>query len=296
MRARKVGVEPRLRASWEPFGSSGGTLQGALGLFRQSVVGTSDMRDVSSFFVAWLNAPDGVPLEAVHGVLGWQQTLGNDLRWSVDGYYKKMKGIPVPIWRAGTQFTTDLGRADGEAYGGDLRVEYTKPGFYGFLGYGYSRTLYEASQAEFSSWFGEPVQSYHPPHDRRHQVNAIASMDIAGFKASVRWQFGSGLPYTRPMGFDEAFDFAKNLHDVHTNVGTTRLVLDKPFTGRLPMMHRLDASLEREFEVSFGQVLLQAGLINAYDRRNMFYFDLFTGRRLDQLPLTPYASVTLRSR
>jgi hypothetical protein len=28
----------------------------------------------------------------------------------------------------------------------------------------------------------------------------------------------------------------------------------------------------------------------------MFYYDLFTGRRLDQLPLAPYASVTLRRR
>jgi len=140
------------------------------------------------------------------------------------------------------------------------------------------------------------VQSYHPPHDRRHQVNAVASLDIADFKASARWQFGSALPYTRPMGFDEAFDFAKNLHDVNTSMGTTRLVLDNPFTGRLPIVHRLDASLEREFDVSFGKLLVQAGVINAYDRRNMFYFDLFTGRRLDQLPFAPYASVTLRSR
>ncbi|MCJ7629321.1 MAG: TonB-dependent receptor, partial [Longimicrobiales bacterium] len=171
--APRAGVEPRLRASWEPFGPSGGTLQGALGLYRQNVVGTSDMRDVGSVFMAWMNAPDGVPQEAFHGVLGWQQTLGNDLRWSLDGYYKKMKGIPVPIWRAVAQFTTDLGRADGEAYGADVRVEYTTPRFYGFLGYGYSWTLYEASQAEFSTWFGEPVQSYHPPHDRRHQLNAI---------------------------------------------------------------------------------------------------------------------------
>jgi hypothetical protein len=48
--------------------------------------------------------------------------------------------------------------------------------------------------------------------------------------------------------------------------------------------------------MSFGQIELQAGVINAYDRQNMFYYDLFTGRRLDQLPLVPYASVTLRSR
>lgn len=291
----RPGVEPRLRVSWEPFGRSSEMLQGALGLYRQNAVGMSDTRDVSSVFTAWMSAPDEMPLEALHGMVGWQQTLGG-FRWSVEGYYKRLKEIPVPVWKAVAQFTTELGRADGKVYGTDTRIEYTRPGFYGFVGYGYSWTRYAASQPEFSTWFGEPVQHYHPPHDRRHQVNAVTSFDIAGVKASARWQFGTGLPFTRPMGFDEAFDYTKNLHDVRTTVGTTRLVLDKPFTGRLPMMHRLDVSLERGFDLSLGKLLVQAGVINAYDRRNMFYYDLFTGRRADQLPVSPYASVTLRPR
>jgi len=291
----RPGLEPRFRVSWEPFGASGGTLQGALGLYRQNVVGISDMRDVSSVFVAWMDAPDRIPLDAWQSVLGWQQDLGGGFRWSVDGYYKRMSGIPVPIWRAVAQFTTELGRADGEVRGADLRVEYSNPRFYGFVGYGYSWIQYEAAQSEFSSWFGQPVQSYHPPHDRRHQVNALANLEIGDFRASARWQFGSGLPYTRPMGFDEAFDYTKNLHDVHTNLGITRLVLDRPLQGRLPMVHRLDLSLEREWNRSLGTLRVQAGAINGYDRRNMFYYDLFTGHRLDQLRFAPYASVTLRS-
>ena len=294
--APRAGLEPRVRASWEPLGGSRGTLQGALGLYRQNVVGTSDMRDVGSVFVAWMDAPEGVPQEALHGVLGWQQTLGGGLRWSVDAYYKRMKGIPVPIWRAVAQFTTELGRADGQVRGTDVRVEIASPRFYGFLGYGYSWTRYEAAQAEFGTWFGEPVQSYHPPHDRRHQVNAVANLDIGKFKASARWQFGSGLPFTRPLGFDEAFDYSKGLHDVHTEVGVTRLVLERPLSGRMPMVHRLDVSLERELGLPWGQLLLQGGVINTYDRKNMFYYDLFTGRRLDQLPLVPYLSVKLQSR
>ena len=291
-----AGIEPRLRARWEPFGPSRGTLQGALGLYRQNLVGTSDIRDVGSVFVAWMSAPDGVPVQAVHATLGWQQSLGDALRWSVEGYWKRLRAIPVPIWRAVAQFTTGLGRADGETYGADTRIEVTTPRFYGFVGYGYGWTEYRAAQSEFGTWFGEPVQSYHPPHDRRHQLNAVASLDVAGFKASARWQLGTGLPYTRPLGFDEAFDFANGLHDVHTEPGTSRLVLDKPFTGRLPTVHRLDVSLERTFGLSFGDLALQAGVINGYDRRNMFYYDLYSGRRLDQLPFAPYASVTLHTR
>jgi len=123
-----------------------------------------------------------------------------------------------------------------------------------------------------------------------------ASPRFGAFTASARWQFGSGFPFTRPVGFDETFDFARELSNVRTTRGAARILLDKPFTARLPVVHRLDMSLTREFDVSFGQIVVQAGVINAYDRQNMFYYDLFTGRRLDQLPLAPYASLTLRYR
>jgi hypothetical protein len=292
----RLGVEPRVRASWEPFGRSSEKLQGALGIYRQSILGTSDARDVGSVFVAWMLAPNEASIEALHGTLGWQQSLGGGLQWSVEGYYKRLKEIPVPVWRATAQFTTRLSRADGEVYGADTRIEYTSGPFYGFVGYGYGWTEYEASSEAFGTWFGDPVQRYHPPHDRRHQVNALANIEIAGFEASARWQLGTGLPFTRPMGFDEAFDPTRDLYDVATRLGTTRLVLEKPLTARLPMVHRLDVSLQREFDLSFGHLTAQAGAINAYDRRNMFYYDLFSGRRVDQLPLAPYVSVTVRGR
>ncbi len=291
-----AGVEPRLRASWTPFGAAGGTLQGALGIYRQSVVGTSDMRDVGSVFTAWMSAPDGKPLEALHAILGWQQSLGDGFNGSVEGYYKRLRNIPVPVWQSIAEFTTTLGRANGTVYGADARIELRRPHFYGFIGYGYDWTLYRAAQAAFADWFGQPVQSYHPAHDRRNQINALATFDLGGFKLSARWQFGSGLPYTQPLGFDEGFDFSKGLYDVHTDPGTTRLVLNKPFTARMPAVHRLDVSVQRAFDLSAGKLTLQAGAINAYDRHNMFYYDLFTGHRLDQLPLAPYLSVTFKSR
>ena len=101
---------------------------------------------------------------------------------------------------------------------------------------------------------------------------------------------------TEVGGFDEGFDYARNLHDVHLNPGSTRLLLDRPFTGRLPVMHRLDLSVARDFDLSIGKLQVQAGAINVYDRRNMFYYDLYTRRRVDQLPFAPYASVTLRGK
>jgi outer membrane receptor protein involved in Fe transport len=208
---------------------------------------------------------------------------------------KRIHDVPVPIWQTTAQFNTRLALANGRVYGADLRLEYNGPRLYGFVGYGYGWTQYEAAQDLFSSWFGEPVQRYHPPHDRRHQINAVASLDVGGFTVGTRWQLGSGLPFTRPIGFDEWFDFRDRLDDVHLRHGTTRVILDKPYQGRLPLIHRLDLSVNRTFQLPFGNMEIQAGAINLYDQTNIFYYDVYTHRRVDQLPFAPYASLRLEA-
>src|SRR5690606_35966619 len=122
------------------------------------------------------------------------------------------------------------------------------------------------------------------------------SVDVAGFDASLHWQLGTGPPFTRPLGFDEAFDYTVDLPDVSAEIGGPRIVVDRPFTGRLPVVHRLDLSLKRGFDLGPSRLDAQIGVINAYDRRNMFYYDLFAGRRVYQLPLAPYASIGVRTR
>ncbi|GAA5520831.1 hypothetical protein LQ318_03765 [Aliifodinibius salicampi] len=290
-----LSLEPRFRFTWQPFGSENQELGGALGLYRQSVTGVSDMRDASSVFVAWMSSPaDGSQMESIHGTLGWQQSIGQGFSWSAEGYYKRIKNQPVPVWSTIAQFTTNLSMANGDTYGGDLRVEYNRGRFYGMLGYGYTWTLYEAAQDHFSLWFGEPVQEYHPPHDRRHQVNALVSVDLGSYTAGVRWQLGSGMPFTNPLGFDDMLDFRERLPDVNTDQGVRRVILDKPYQGRMPTVHRLDVSLERSFQIASGaQLNTRIGAVNAYDQTNIFYYDVYTHRRINQLPVVPYLTLKM---
>jgi len=74
------------------------------------------------------------------------------------------------------------------------------------------------------------------------------------------------------------------------------VLLDRPYTGRLPSTHRLDLSMERLVNLRAHEIQLQAGVINAYDQTNIFYYDVFADRRIDQLPLAPYLSVKLQPR
>jgi hypothetical protein len=289
-------IEPRLRASWRPRFLDDAELSGALGLHGQRIAGITDRRDAGSVFTAWTPAPDDSRLEAIHAQTSWQQRFGAWFSWSVDGYYRRMRNLPVTTWSTIATFTPDLSFADGRAYGADARVEYRRAPFYAFGGYGYGWTQYSSAQDDFGVWFGEPVQYFRPPHDRRHQANALASLDLGRYSFAARWEFGSGLPFTRPIGFDELFDFRTDLPNVTRSYGQTRLLLDRPYNGRLPPTHRLDLSMERVVDIGSRQIQLQAGVINVYDQNNLFYYDVFTHRRIDQMPFAPFLSVRLQPR
>jgi hypothetical protein len=120
-------------------------------------------------------------------------------------------------------------------------------------------------------------------------------LDVGGFTVGTRWQLGSGLPFTQPIGFDEAFDFRQRLDDVHLRHGTTRVRLDQPYQGRMPLIHRLDVSVNRTFQLPFGNMEIQAGAISLYDQTNIYYYDVYAHRRVDQLPFAPYASLRLEA-
>ncbi len=284
-------IEPRLRAFWRPGGSERHEFAAAVGIYRQTLVGITDERDAGSTFVALVPAEDE-RATALHAILGWSGDLGRYFNVSVEGYYKGLSDVRVPIWDTNARFTTTIDLATGTTYGLDTRVEFQKRPFYLYLGYGYSATEYCLGQKQFGRWFGEPVQCYNPPHDQRHQFNVVASVDLNEWQVSARWQLASGRPYTPPLGFDAWFDL-RRLPNVRSQIGSPRFLFERPYGARLPTYHRLDVSVERTFDLRLADLTVEAGAINAYDRENLFYFDLFTLRRVDQLPVVPYLSLLL---
>lgn len=281
-------LEPRGRLAWRPAGDGGPGLDAALGVYRQSLLGVNDERDAGSPFTAWMRPPVGdAETVATHAVVGGTLPVG-PLRLGAEAYAKRMRSQAVPVWSALARFTTTLTLADVDARGLDVRAEVRRGPFYGFVGYGYAEVEYTA-QTDFGEWFGDPILSYHPPHDRRHQLSSLASARSGRWAGSVRWQYGSGLPFTRVTGFDETIP-PIGLPDVTGQPGAPRVIFDLPYNGRLPTYHRLDVSASYEVPFRGGALTVQGGVINAYDRANLFYFDVFRLRRVDQLPLVPYLS------
>ena len=59
----------------------------------------------------------------------------------------------------------------------------------------------------------------------------------------------------------------------------------------MPTYHRLDITVERKIVLSLADMTLQAGVINVYNRANIFEYNIFTGGRIDQLPIIPSAGI-----
>jgi len=284
-------LEPRLRAVKT---NDKDEYTFAMGSFHQEIIGLVDRRDAAGVFTAWTSSPyeRKVP-EALHLILGYRRSLSQSTEISIEGYAKKLNNLFIPEWTAFPRFTTRLQSADGRVFGGDLRLEYRNKTFSGFVTYGLSSVRYTAKQEGIELWYGEKSLDFRPAHDRRHQLNVVASFDLRPFDVNVRWQYGSGLPYNRALGFDGFLLVDGNL-DVFTDAGNRRVIYEKPYNGLLPTYHRLDITLQRLIDLpGRAQLTTMVGLINAYDRRNLFYLDVFTLRRVDQLPLIPTFGVKI---
>ncbi|NNF03513.1 MAG: TonB-dependent receptor [Rhodothermales bacterium] len=278
-------VEPRVRIKYPRLRDE---FSFAFGTYHQEVIGISDRRDAASVFTAWTAAPREFEVpEAIHFIGGYRRALSKSLEIGVESYYKILRHLFIPEWTAFPRFTTRLQPADGRVVGADVRIDYQKGRVHAFTTYGLSSVRYEAQQESLELWYGTSSLDFRPGHDRRHQVNAVLDLDLDVFQANVRWQFGSGLPFSRALGFDGFILLDGNV-DVFRRAGSRRVIYEEPYQGVLPTYHRLDITIERSFAVRPDTRLKGlVGLINVYDRTNLFYLDVFTLRRVDQLPIIP---------
>lgn len=287
-------IEPRLRMSWQPGGSDRTKVTAAGGFYRQLIEGITDDRDAGSTFLAWLPTPKGKALQSTHAILGLDHQLTRNLRLSLEGFHKTFRDIPVSTWSPLAAFNTTVALADGTAYGGNVSAQY-RTGIVDLrVNYGLGTVEYRASRDALQAWIDKEQIRYNPPHDQRHQVGVTASVNLDLFNASIRWQYGSGQPFTQNYGTDNFLEI-RGLRDLpQESRGANRFLYNEQYNARLPAYHRLDASVERSFDLSSSLTLtLEGGAINAYNRRNLFYLDLFSRERIDQLPLLPYAGLTL---
>ncbi|NNE34651.1 MAG: hypothetical protein HKN13_05420 [Rhodothermales bacterium] len=274
----QVFAEPRFRASWKPEGLPWQSkLSVATGLYHQQTVGITSDRIVTDIFTAWAPSPKFEPVpRSVHMIAGWSGAPAAGVSMSLEVYRKLIDRLAFPEMAESVRPETRFVTVQGSSNGMDLTVDVRRRNWYGSVGYGLSKVTYEAGD-----------NSFRPPHDRRHNLTANMGTAVGSFRLSIGWQYGSGLPFTQLTGFYDTIPIEAGSRDFHTSPGIASIALGEAFDGRLPAYHRLDVSLERTFSPPGLEATLQIGAVNAYDRANLFDLDLFSARRIDQLPVIP---------
>ena len=295
-------LAPRLRLTLLPSGfGSLNRFSLAWGRYHQQIVGLNNEQDVSDVFTVWTASPRGTPVpSAVHYIAGWQVCPLRGLELTLEGYRKDLSDLSFPVFSEEVGLVAEFSQVNGRAQGVDFRAEMSRRRFYLSASYGYALVEYhrpvQRSRAVFVAGTGQsvllPALDFNPPHDRRHQVGALARMAFGRWSLATQWQFGSGLPFTQVNGYYTGIQIAgPSDKDYLQDAGQTFVSRAVPYGGRMPTYHRLDVTLERTLPLRHADLTFQAGVINAYNRANIFEYNVFTGNRVDQLPLIPSAGI-----
>jgi hypothetical protein len=274
------------------------------GLYSQNLMAANSDRDVVNLFYGFLSSPTSLPDQfdgktvknglqrSQHAILGFEFDATKHIRINVEGYYIKFNQL-TNINRNKIYDDTpensdkpDLLKKDfvienGSSKGVDFTLKYEKGRLYVWLVYSLMYTdRYDGTI------------NYKPIFDRRHNVNAVVSYNFGKeqlWQADVRWNFGSGLPFTQTQGFFEKPPLNNGINSNYTGAnGGLGIIYGQLNQGRLPYYHRLDVSLKRKFLFSERMTLdAVISCTNAYNRENIFYFDRVNYKRINQLPILP---------
>jgi hypothetical protein len=294
--------EPRLAMKYNL--SKKVRLKFAGGMYSQNFISANSDRDVVNLFYGFLSGPENLQTEfngneiktklqlADHLILGVEFDPAKHFTVNIEGYYKYFPQL-TNINR-NKIFDDNAANADkpdylkkdfiietGDAEGFDVSVKYDHNRLYLWAVYslGYVHR-------------NDGIVDYLPHYDRRHNVNIVSSYTFGknyDWGIDVRWNLGSGFPFTLTQGYYENLTFTEGINtDYTTENGELGIIYADLNGGRLPYYHRLDFTIKKHFELGeYTNLDAIFSVTNLYNRKNIFYQDRITHERVDQLPIMP---------
>ncbi|MCH2023434.1 MAG: TonB-dependent receptor [Saprospiraceae bacterium] len=324
----EVALEPRLGLKWNITDFL--RFKAAGGMYSQNLISSVDERDVVNLFVGFLGGPDdGVySLEvsdngdriytkmksrlqtSIHAIAGFEIDITKFLTLNLEPYYKYFPQI-VSLNR--NREAGDVGKnflaETGDAYGIDFSATFEKDQLYLYATYSLGYVTRN-----------DGIQTFYAHFDRRHNVNFVGAYKFRigpkkqnnesdkiikrtefPFEIGVRWNMGSGFPFTRTQGFYANQTFMNGIssnylidnNEPNANLGV--IYEEEINQGRLPFYHRLDVSIKYTFDlVKHMKLTVAASVTNVYNRENIFYFDRIEYKRINQLPIMPALNLNLK--
>ncbi len=292
--------EPRLAIKYNVSGNF--RLKMAGGVYTQNLISTTYDKDVVNLFYGYITSPDNLPStfdgRAVTSklqhcnqvVLGMELDLFKSLSLNIEGYYKyypQLTGLnrnklydDSPGSNYPDYLKKDFALETGDAEGVDVSIKYDLKKLHFWLTY--SLGFIHRSDG---------ISEYVPPYDRRHNINLVTTYTFGkrgSWELNLRYNYGSGFPFTQTAGFYELITFNNMGANYTTTNGDLGILYGEYNKGRLPYYSRLDVNLKKTFQLGKTMKLeINGSVTNALNQQNIFYFDRISYSRVDQMPLMP---------
>ncbi|HKO19788.1 MAG TPA: hypothetical protein VJU82_12965, partial [Acidobacteriaceae bacterium] len=232
----------------------------------------------------WVAAGRDVPptvSDQVH--LGYEKYWGQRWYASLEGYFHHFRGV-TDFNVADDPNTTadDILSGTGRSFGLDFLLRRTGQRATGWATVSLLRARRTFPDPTAQDIEGVPKTVTYPPvFDRAVDVNLVAEYRLAhGMEFGARWTYGSGVPYSRPVGSTMVWETNLFGGGYRTPLPTsddpdlpTWIVPGQRNAQRYPAYHRLDLTLRRPTKRRWGTFTPYVQVLNAYNRRNvLFYF------------------------
>lgn len=287
------------------------------GRYSQNFTSASSDKDIVNLFNGLLSAPVNVQENFIneygnsksiqnglqyawHAILGMEFDVQKNSSLNIEGYYKYFSQLSNinqnKLYEDVAQFelVDDVFKKDfiiesGKTVGVDFLYKYNNKRLF----------LWGVYSLSYSTrWDG--FSSYFPVFDRRHNVNLVGSYQFGAKKdleLSIRWNLGSGLPFTPTAGFYQGETFSNGVTtDYVTNNPSTITTLLGTFNSeRLPYYHRLDITVKKQFKFKNKTTMeITGNITNVYNRSNIFYINRITSKTIYQFPILPSLGISYK--
>jgi hypothetical protein len=295
-----LGVSPEPRLGMKYIASDRLRFKVSSGYYSQNILSTTSDRDVVNLFSGIISSPEEIPdqadgnpyknkfQKARHLIAGVEYDISRRIDFQIEGYIKDFTQLTNINRNMTSNADDEFIIETGVAKGVDALLKFKSKKLY--IWAVYSIGVITRNDGK---------KTYNPHFDRRHNMNFVTSYKFGkndSWKADMRWNLGSGFPFTQTQGFYENLTFSEGINTDYTSTnGELGIEYAELNEGRLPYYHRLDASISKSIKLNKNSELdMTLSVTNAYNRENIFYFNRVKYERVNQLPLMPSfgASIT----
>ena len=256
----KLYFEPRISSSYNITNTI--KLKCAWGKFNQfsKKVLREDVTQGSRDFWLLADDKDVKVTSSEHYISGISYETKNWL-FDIEAYYKNVTGLSEYNTRVNDRYFSENDNyspfysGDGKILGAEFLVQKKFGKLTGWISYTLStisNNFPEISENEF------PASNH-----QQHEFKIVSSYNLKKFQFSATWVFASGKPYTAPKG-----TYNLNLLDGTSN---SYIAVGQKNGERLPNYHRLDLSVNYNFNIEKLKCQLGLSIFNVYNRENVWY-------------------------